>query len=279
MPDPTLPDPTLPDPTLPDAVAAHVRWRATDGREGTRLNTTRIDLADPEPGVGRAGDDTAGAYRVRPDTSRRGLAGLNLAGLDLADAILVGADLRGADLRGADLFGAVLTGADLEGADLTGAQLGKADLSRVRARGARLRRATLVRTDLDGADLRDADLSRAHLVKTDLSGADLSHADLREADLHLVFVTGSVWDGTTAVDARGTVAGPDVPVVILEDGVRLDRTVADLVAWLGARGAELEVHPDGAALGEPAPWRWAPPPGTDTPDARPAERAPGPDDA
>ena len=112
----------------------------------------------------------------------------------------------------------MLAGADLGEADLTGAQLGKADLSAVRAHGARLHGATLVRTDLDGADLTDADLSRAYLVKTDLSGADLSRADLTEADLHLVFVAGSVWDGTSARDARGTVAGPDVVVTLVEAG-------------------------------------------------------------
>lgn len=122
-------------PDLDAALAAHRRWVASDGGDGS-------------PAILRQGD---------------------FSGADLRGALLRGADLSGSRFRSASLIGADLQGADLTGCDFQGADLARADL-----RSALLRDANFRDAGLAGADLSDSlGLLGGQLGGADLAGAKL----------------------------------------------------------------------------------------------------------
>jgi uncharacterized protein YjbI with pentapeptide repeats len=153
-------------------LAAHARWLATNGQDGTQANL--------------AGEDLAGCYLSGTDLRRAVLWGAHAAGADftganLKEAQLGEADLREAVLAGADLEGAVLGSASLQGANLTQVNLREADLQSANLAGAILREASLEDALCMRASLRKADLHGAALTGAHFERANLHNADLREA--------------------------------------------------------------------------------------------------
>ena len=122
--------------------------------------------------------------------SKRAPRGVDLKQLE--DAFrqeLYSVNLRNLDLRGADMRNAVGFSSDFSGSNLAGANLTNAKLDR----------AGLSKTNLRGANLSGVQLYKADLRHADLSGADLSGADLTDAIL-----SGTIWDSSTAKDAKIT---------------------------------------------------------------------------
>ncbi|WP_449489401.1 pentapeptide repeat-containing protein [Streptomyces lavendulae] len=132
---------------------------------------------------------------------------------DLQSADLTGADLTGADLVRANLDEAVLRSARLDGADMVKASLHGVDASGASFRGTRIMGASLFRVDLRGADLTDA---------------VLSHNSFRV----------TVDDATVVRGLTGTVFGP---VTVFSGESSRELAGAELEAWFGERGGQVEV--------------------------------------
>ncbi|MFX0208811.1 MAG: pentapeptide repeat-containing protein [Candidatus Hodarchaeota archaeon] len=113
---------------LKKVLAAHKKWKESNGGKGKRADLWRADL------------------------QRADLWGADLRGADLRRADLRGANLRGANLQGADLWRANIQGADLWRADLQGADLIEADLQGADLQGAYLHLFDILKIKINGSD-------------------------------------------------------------------------------------------------------------------------------
>lgn len=215
-----------------ERLAAHARWLASAGAEGSRLDLSGADLQNAE------------------------LAGVNLSRAVLSGADLYRARLAGANLAGCDLSAAFAAEADLTGADLTEAYLRRADFTEATLVDARLHRASCIRVDFSGADLTGADLSRAYLVKAVATGTRFVRANLAEADVHRLLLLDAVLDPSRVAGLRGTLGFAADQVRVVGDGAERQVTVAEAVEILNRHGAEVATWPDDAEPPDPAAWRW-----------------------
>ncbi|MFF5335547.1 pentapeptide repeat-containing protein [Streptomyces sp. NPDC013181] len=166
--------------------------------------------------------------------------GADLSGGDFTLALFTQANLAGVRLRGAsfyraDLQSANLTGADLTGADLVRANLNEAVLCSARLDGADMVKASLFDVDASQASFRGTRIMGASLYDADMRGADLTDAVLFENTFKVI-----VDDDTVVRGLTGTAFGP--VTVVSNEGSR-EVGGAELEAWLGARGAEVQVIP------------------------------------
>ncbi|MCG7527862.1 pentapeptide repeat-containing protein [Streptomyces sp. OfavH-34-F] len=166
--------------------------------------------------------------------------GARLANGDFSSAWLIDAVLSGVDLASASFYRADLSGADLTGANLAGADLVRAQLDRAVLRSALLDGADMVNSSLHGVDA-----SRASFRGTRIMGASLFRLDLRGADLTDAVLTHNTFkvivdDNTVVRGLTGTVFGP---VTVVDGEGSREVGGAELEAWLGARGAEVQVIP------------------------------------
>ncbi|MEU2024013.1 pentapeptide repeat-containing protein [Streptomyces sp. NPDC016469] len=193
--------------------------------------------------------DPAAARQLREwlDDTHYALYGVghDFRGADLTNGDFSGAWLIDAVLAGVELGGVCLYRADVSGADLTGANMAGADLVRAKLDRAVLRSARLDRADMVKASLHDVDASGASLRGTRIMGASLYDVDLRGADLtgavlfHNTFKV-TVDDTTLVRGLTGTAFGP---VTVVGGAGTRQIGGTDLEAWLGARGAEVQVIP------------------------------------
>lgn len=176
--------------------------------------------------------------------------GLDCAGQDLRNADLSGGDFSNswftdAVLVAVRLVGASFYRADLQSADLTRADLTDADLVKANLDEAVLRSAVLDGADLVGASLCDVDARGTSFRGTRFVGAELLDVDMRGSDLSDAVVEENFFeikaDDTTVVRGlRGTVFGP---ITVVEGDSAREVGGADLEAWVGARGGQVQVIP------------------------------------
>lgn len=173
------------DRSLKQVIMDHMKWVASNGKEGVRAVLSKFDLS---------GQDLSKVNLAAADLSFCQLTGADLSRSDLIMADLSYADLRAARLTRADLRGAKLARANLKGADMTGVVMTAVNISN-RAGGGEWR------ASLDSAKVMDAVLAGADLRNGDMTGADFRKADLRDANLSGSLLTDAKFD---EADMRGT---------------------------------------------------------------------------
>ncbi|MDT0453908.1 pentapeptide repeat-containing protein [Streptomyces hesseae] len=166
--------------------------------------------------------------------------GADLSGGDFYSAWLYDAILVGVRLVGASFHRAHLRSADLTGADLTGADLVKADFDEAVLRSARLDGADMVGASLYDVDARGASFRGTRFLGASLCGVDMRGADLTDAVLQGNTFKVTVDDATVVRGLTGTVFGP---ITVVADGTSRKLAGAELEAWIGARGGQVEVIP------------------------------------
>ncbi|WP_327338331.1 pentapeptide repeat-containing protein [Streptomyces sp. NBC_01324] len=163
------------------------------------------------------------------------LSGGNFANAWFTDAVLVGVRLVGASFYRADLQSADLTGADLTEADLVKANLDEAVLRSARLDRADMVGASLCDADASGASFRGTRFLGSSLIDTDMRGADLTDAVLDENMFEI-----KVDDFTLVRGLTGTVFGP---ITVINGDSSRELAGAELEAWIGARGGQVQVVP------------------------------------
>lgn len=169
--------------------------------------------------------------------------GADLSGGDFTSSWFIQAVLAGVRLAGASFYRADLQSADLTGADLTGADLVRANLDRSVLRSARLDGADMVKASLHGVDasrasFRGTRIMGASLIDVDLRGADLTDAVLFENTFKV-----TVDDATVVRGLTGTVFGP---ITLFSGESSRELAGAELEAWIGERGGQVEVIAPGS---------------------------------
>lgn len=172
---------------------------------------------------------------MRCDFRGADLSGGDFSNAWFTDAVLAGVRLVEASFYRADLQSADLTGADLTGADLVKANLDEAVLRSARLDGADLVGASLCDVDASGASFRGTRFLGASLIDTDLRGADLSDAVFDENLFEI-----KVDDSTVVRGLTGTVFGP---ITVFSGESSREVAEAELEAWVGARGGQVQVIP------------------------------------
>uniref|UniRef100_A0AAU2V2U3 Pentapeptide repeat-containing protein n=1 Tax=Streptomyces sp. NBC_00003 TaxID=2903608 RepID=A0AAU2V2U3_9ACTN len=147
----------------------------------------------------------------------------NLAGVRLTEAILYRADLQSANLSGADLTGADLVRANLDEAVLRSARLDGADMVKASLHG----------VDASGASFRGTKIMGASLFRVDLRGADLTDAVVFHNSFRVM-----VDDATVVRGLSGTAFGP---ITLYDGDTSRELAGAELQAWIGERGGQVEV--------------------------------------
>ncbi|NXY96853.1 pentapeptide repeat-containing protein [Streptomyces sp. BR123] len=193
-------------PADPEATRQVQEWLA---EEGYSLYGIEHDFR----GADLAGGDFSGSWFTQADLAGVRLAGASFYRADLQSADLTGADLTGADLVRANLDGAVLRSARLDGADMVRASLYEVDASEASFRGTRIMGASLFDVDMRGADLTNAVLFQNTFEVT-------------------------VDDSTVVRGLTGTVFGP---ITVFDGGSLRELAGAELEAWIGERGGQVEV--------------------------------------
>ncbi|MFF8695424.1 pentapeptide repeat-containing protein [Streptomyces sp. NPDC015144] len=174
------------------------------------------------------GHDFRGADLSGGDFSNSWFTQAVLAGVRLAGAIFYRADLQSADLTGADLTGADLVRANLDGAVLRSARLDGADMINASLQG----------VDASGASFRGTQIMGASLFGVDMRGADLTNAVLFQNTFKV-----TVDDATVVRGLTGTVFGP---ITVFSGESSRELAGAELEAWIGERGGQVEVTAPGS---------------------------------
>lgn len=164
--------PELPPEQARAAIAGHVRWIESGGRQGQRLDLEAVRISGPV----FAGQDLSGARLRRCSLKAVDMTGvqMNMADLsysDLREAVLEEGSFRGTNFRRANLGRAHLAGAGFDAMPLDGDRKWPANF--------------------DGAILHDADLTNASfvgavMVNADVGGAIMQGTSLRGVDLGAV---------------------------------------------------------------------------------------------
>ncbi|MFD8415293.1 pentapeptide repeat-containing protein [Streptomyces sp. NPDC059650] len=164
--------------------------------------------------------------------------GADLSGGDFSSSWFTQALLAGVRLAGASFYRAHLQSADLTGADLTGADLVRANLDGAVLRSARLDGADMVKASLHGVDASGASFRGTRIMGASLFGVDMRGADLTDAVLFQNTFKVTVDDSTTVRGLTGTVFGP---VTLFSGESSRQLAGAELEAWIGERGGQVEV--------------------------------------
>ncbi|WP_328865938.1 pentapeptide repeat-containing protein [Streptomyces sp. NBC_00304] len=166
--------------------------------------------------------------------------GADLSGGDFTKAWFTRAILAGVRLTGAIFYRADLQSADLTGADLTGADLVRANLDGAVLRSARLDGADMVKASLQGVDASGASFRGTRIMGASLFGVDMTGADLTDAVLFQNTFKVTVDDNTVLRGLTGTVFGP---ITVNNGDSSRELAGAELEAWIGARGGQVQVVP------------------------------------
>ncbi|MFG2408293.1 pentapeptide repeat-containing protein [Streptomyces brevispora] len=168
--------------------------------------------------------------------------GADLSGGDFTKAWFTQAVLAGVRLTGAIFYRADLQSADLTGADLTGADLVRANLDGAVLRSAQLDGADMVKASLHGVDASGASFRGTRIMGASLFGVDMTGADLTDAVLFQNTFKVTVDDSTMVRGLTGTVFGP---ITVINGDSSRELAGAELEAWIGARGGQVQVIPSG----------------------------------
>ncbi len=180
-------------------------------------------------------EDGRSLFGVEHDFRGADLSGGDFAKAWFTRAVLAGVRCVGASFYRADLQSADLTGADLTGADLVRANLNEAVLRSARLDGADMVKASLCDVDASGASFRGTRLMGASLLGVDMRGADLTDAVLFQNSFKV-----AVDDTTVVRGLSGTVFGP---ITVFSGASSRELAGADLEAWIGERGGQVQVIP------------------------------------